>query len=82
MALTTGSWLKAPRRVKALAYFLMVESTIGQWKDRKKHDQDPGPDRIKFVGEFKDDYSWEGIVYDKDGNAIATLSESVRKSAN
>lgn len=55
---------------------------LGQWKDRKKHDQDPGPDRIKFVDEFKDDYSWEGIVYDKDGNAIATLSESVRKSAN
>jgi hypothetical protein len=44
----------------------------GEWKNRQKHGQGIlyFPDGAKWVGEFRDDEFWNGILYDKDGIII------------
>ena len=54
---------------------------VGEYKDGKCHGQgtETTSDGRKYVGEYKDHESWNGTVYDKDGNVTGTWSEGVWK---
>lgn len=57
---------------------------VGEYKDGKAHGQGEFSfvDGSKYVGEYKYGKSWEGTMYDKDGNAAVTYSEGVQKYGN
>ena len=53
-------------------YTFEVKKYEGEWKNSQMHGQGIlyWPDGAKWVGEFRDDKFWNGILYDKDGIII------------
>ena len=57
---------------------------VGEFKDGNPHGQGTftWPNGSKYVGESKNNKPWEGMVYNKDGNHIETVSAGFRKPVN
>ena len=60
--------------------YFNVDVYVGEFQNAARHGQGTytESDGSKLVGEFKDNNPWKATHYDKDGNAIATISEGVR----
>ena len=52
---------------------------VGEWKDGKKHGQGTFTyaDAAKYIGEFKDNQPWTGILYDSNGNVLSEYQAGV-----
>ena len=75
-----GVMIYTKRKIRKDGKYLIPEDTfnrkyIGEWKDGKWNGQGiyKNENRLKFVGEFKEDKYWKGTLYDIEGEIIGNF---------
>ena len=65
-----GSWKNGKKDGQGTFTYYFGSKYVGSWKngERNGHGIMVFPDGSKYVGKYKDDFRWNGIRYDKDGN--------------